>query len=251
MSAIPPPMLAADHIRQLVRHHTTSDRITRFVPVPNVGDTPKWDRTTELVTVAHQSLIDQLGHAASHQSKTGAYTSNVPGSRPAARLDAVATLQRIDRQSTKRAAELDLPAARLIDRLLAISGKIGSTQDSEVKSWWVAARCVTGWEQAPYEPDVPCPNVECERRGTLRIRLDDYLATCTNCGETWDHENYTQLGDYVRWASEHLRGPRHWLYDAEGYPTECLECIVDRQLMAERIIARKRASDPTNTQVVA
>lgn len=249
MTATRPPMLAADHIRQLVKHTVVTERVPRFVPIPNVGELPAWDRIKKTATITYEPLLTQLEHAASHGSKTGAYTSGAAGSRPAARLEAVATLQRIDKQSKKRAAELELPNAPLVDRLLAISGKVGSTEDKEIRAWWVAARCATGWEQAPYEPDVPCPNTECERRGTLRIRLDAYIATCTSCGETWDDENYTQLGDYVRWAFEHLRGAKHWLYDSEGYPTDCLECLVERQMMAERIVERKRSKD--DTQAVA
>jgi hypothetical protein len=233
------PHLAADHIRDLIRGYTTTDRIDRFVPIPNVGDTPTWTRTRVLHTVTHQPLLDQLEEAVQQAKDSGDYAGGAAKSKPAARLDAIATLQRIDKQSKAVARELGLDPAPLRARLSAISGKIGSNPHPTVRKWWVAARCATGWETAPYSPDVPCPNIECERWSSVRIRLDQYLAHCVECGETWDESNFTQLGDYVRWASEHLRGPRHWKYDADGFPVECVECLVERQVMAERKAARQ------------
>lgn len=238
-----PPMLAADHIRELTRTYTTSERITRFVPIPNVGELPKWDRTTELVTITHMPLIAQLEEAVNQSRGAGDFAGGVSRSKPNARLDALDVLQRIERQSARMARDLNLAPMPLPQRLSAISGALGPIIDKTVRAWWISARCTTGWEQAPYEPDVPCPNTECEQRGTLRIRLDTHLATCTKCGEVWDEHNYTQLGDYIRWASEHLRGARHWLYDADGYPIECVDCLIERQVMAERAQARAKATE--------
>lgn len=245
-----PPMLAADHIRELTQHHVTRDRVDRFVPVPNVltefegadldggWSVPRWTRIKETHETHYAPLLEQLEEAVHQSPEAGAHGGGTPKSKPSARLDALAVLQRIDRQSRARAADLNIEPAQLPARLLAISGKVGATLDEQVRAWWVAARCATGWEQHPYAPDVPCPNVECERWSTLRIRLDDYLASCVECGEVWDRGNYVQLGDYVRWASEHLRGARHWLYDAEGYPVECVECLPEREAMAKRLLQR-------------
>ena len=139
-------------------------------------------------------------------------------------------------RSAALADELHLEHLVIGPRLLAISGKVGATEHPLVKAWWVAARCATGWEQQPYTPDVPCPNVDCERWSSLRVRLDDYIASCVKCGETWDEANYVQLGDYIRWASEHLHGAKHWLIDESGYLVECTDpaCTTERMAMAER-----------------
>lgn len=248
-----PTMLAADHIRELTQHHTTRGRIDRFVPIPNVltdhadgTSVPAWTRIRTVHEAQHEPLLQQLLEATTQSSAGGAWGGGTPTSKPAARLDAIAVLQRIERQSRTLLSDLNIPhkageAGSLERRLLLISGKVGSTEHDQVKAWWVAARCATGWEQQPYTPDVPCPNVECERWSTLRIRLDDYLASCVECGETWSEANYVQLGDYIRWASEHLRGSKHWLIDEAGYPTECMDaaCATERMAMAERKLLRK------------
>lgn len=248
-----PAKLAADHIRELTQHHVTRVKIDRFVPIPNVLTTdpegtsvPAWTRIKTTHQVDHEPLLQQLLEATTNASSAGAWGGGNAASKPAARLDAIAVLQRIDRQSAQLADELHLPHTVIGARLLAISGKVGDQEHPLVKAWWVAARCSTGWEQPPYSPDVPCPNVECERWSTLRIRLDDYLASCVECGETWSESNYKQLGDYVQWASEHLHGPKHWLIDADGYPVECTDkaCLTERDAMAERQAmrhARERA----------
>lgn len=244
-----PHMLPADHIRELTRGITERHTIDRFVPIPNVGELPEWTKTKQHITTQHPPLLDQL-EAAIRQSKSDdTWLTGAAKSKPNARLDAIACLQRINQQSADLARALDIPPAPLRARLSTIAGKLGTTPNTTVRAWWISARCLTGWETAPYEPDVPCPNTECERRGTLRIRTDTAIATCTRCGAVWDEHNYTQLGDYIRWASEHLHGARHWLYDADGYPTECTECLTERQLMAERQVARRNAKqDNTPTR---
>jgi hypothetical protein len=243
-------MLAADHVRELTQHHVTRERIDRFVPIPNITEPPfhipAWTRIRGTHETSHEPLLDQLEQATQQATAAGAWGGGSAASKPAARLDAIAVLQRIDRQSLRLAADIGLPLGRdekadLAKRLLAISGRVGAQEHPTVKAWWVAARCTTGWEQAPYSPDVPCPNVACERWSSLRVRLDEYLASCVECGETWDEHNYTHLGEYVTWASEHLHGPRHWKYDAEGYPVECTECLDEREAMADRAAARHAA----------
>lgn len=236
-----PVMLAADHIRELTRHHTTRQRVDRYVPIPNIGPIGAWRKIRAIHETTHEPLLQQLLEATTGSSAAGAWGGGSAGSKPAARLDAIAVLQRIDHQSSDLADELGVGHMVIGPRLSAISGKIGAEEHPLVKAWWVAARCATGWEEQPYTPDVPCPNMECERWSTLRIRLDDYLASCVECGETWHEGNYTQLGNYVTWASEHLRGARHWKYDAEGFPVECTVCLAEREAMAERKNARAAA----------
>lgn len=250
-----PPPVAADHIRALIKSEVEHLKIVRFVPVPNVGELPKWTKIHEVVTIQHHPLLDQLEAAVRQSKGDDGWLAGSPKSKPNARLDAIACLQRIERESLALAASLDIPPAPLRARLSTIAGRLGTDPNVTVRAWWIAARCLTGWEVAPYEPDVPCPETECERRGTLRIRLDVAVATCTKCGAVWDEHNYTQLGDYIRWASEHLRGAKHWTIDKDGYPVECTVCLVDRQLMAERqavrIVAEKAAEDPPKARVAS
>lgn len=236
-----PPMLAADHIRELTRTHPTRDKIDRYVPIPNTAATGAWTRIRETVTVYHDPLLDQLEQATTNTSGGGAYGGGSAASKPAARLDAIAVLQRIDRGSATLATTLGIPAAPMRRRLGLIAGKVGSTLDPAVAAWWVAARCATGWETPAYAPDVPCPNMDCERWSTLRIRLTDGIGHCIECGATWQADQFSVLGDYIRWASEHLRGARHWKYDAEGYPIECVECLGEREAMAVRKCDRSKA----------
>lgn len=249
---VTPEKTAPDLVDELTTAYTTTEKAHRFVPIPNVlahsdHDQPdassvaKWTRITKRAVITHPSLLDQLEEAVQQSSTEGAYGGGAAKSKPAARLDALAVLQRIDHQSTNRARGMGLGRMPLRPRLTAIADAVGHQPDDQIKAWWVAARCATGWETHPYSPDVPCPNTECERRSTLRIRLDASIASCIECGAVWDEHNYVQLGEYVRWAFTHLTGARHWLFDAQGFPVECTECLVERQMMAERKVARARA----------
>lgn len=235
--------IAADYISELTREHTTTERIDRFVPVPNVTQppwhVPAWTKTKERHVTTHPSLIDQL-KATVGQSRQGDFSGGSAKSKPAARLDAIATLARIDKQSRQLATELNVTGKGMAARLSAIAGALGTNPNDTVRNWWISARCVTGWEEPTYEPDVPCPNVDCERRASLRIRPTEGIGSCIECGSTWGEENFATLGEYIKWASEHLTGPRHWLYDAEGYPIECVVCLTERQVMAERKATRGR-----------
>jgi hypothetical protein len=196
------------------------------------------DQIREAHSTTHPSLIEQL-RACTMQSKDGDYAGGAAKSKPAARLEALDVLRRIDRQSHTLAVELNVDRPHLYNRLSAIGGAIGNEAHPTVRSWWIAARCATGWEQPPYQPDVPCPNMECEQRASLRVRVADEIATCVKCDTTWDVDSFATLGAYIRWASEHLTGKEHVLYDTDGYPVKCEECALERQAMADRRAARK------------
>lgn len=236
----PPPLLAADHIRHLIRGEVITNRVDRFTHDPNRKRWGGWTKTSAIHVVTHAPLLDQLEAAIQHGRGTDT-PSGIHQSKPCGRLDALQTLQRIDKQSAAYAATLGVPPQPLRARLSAISGKIGATQDAKVRAWWVSARCITGWEEPAYQPHVPCPNLDCERWDTLRIRIHDAIGTCIECGTTWHGDQFPTLGDYIRWASEHLTGPRHWRYDDEGYPVECVDCLMERQAMADRACARRAA----------
>lgn len=231
-----PPLTAGDHIRELTTAYSTTvtvDRIHQHLgPALPWGG---WRRSRVLHTVVHRPLLDQLEEAVQHARDQGDASSTVPRSKPTARLDAIATLARIDRESATLAAELGLGVTGLRRRLHGLAEKLGAAPNRRVRSWWVQARCVTGWEDPPYVPHVPCPNVDCERWDTLRIRVTDRIATCVECHATWtaldvdEHgagaDQWIRLGQYVRWAAEHLSGARHWVLTPEGNPIECVECL--------------------------
>ena len=243
MTTTRPPMLAADHIRELVRPYTTHEIVTQ--PVNGVD-------TQRVHTVHHASLLNQLRNAT--QGATGLSDSDasrsVPTSKPAAHLEALDLLARIDAQSKNLALSVEAgDHHNLEDRLLAISGKVGSETHYRVRSWWAAARLVTHHDTQPIRPHgVPCMN--CWELNTLRIRLEDEIAICTKCGETWDrtnepgHGSLDNLGQHVKWCLEHeISKARHWETDDEGYPIECTDCLVFREDFAVRRQANRDALD--------
>lgn len=241
-----PPLLAADHLRELTRPITETVNVdARRLPIPTTrgnGHHTAWIITSDkaLHTVTHPSLLDQLAHALTG-STAGMVMGGEAGSKPAARLDALATLERIERESAARARLEGLDVLPLRSRLSRLAGVVPG-DDRQVRSWWTAARLVTSWDTPPFAPRVPCPNEECERRGTLRIRVEEQTAICVECGDLWPPEDMGRLADYVQWAAEHLTGPRHWLTDDEGELVECVECPTVRQQMAERTLQRMATS---------
>lgn len=238
-------MLAADCIRELIKPRTITLTQPRFVPIPDIptlAHAHGWARLTELVPVTHPPLLDQLVAAISQAPAGGAHGGGVATSKPSARLEAIDVLQRINHGSRALAEDLQLaPTTDLATRLSRISGAIGDTDDKTIRGWWVAARVTTNWEQAPFAPNIPCPEITCERWGTLRIRVDSYLARCTACAATWDEPLYAALGAYIRWAADHLTTPRHWILTSTDL-IECTECLTVRQEMAQRQVERAVAA---------
>lgn len=223
--------LAADHIRELTQHHTTMTIIDR-------DDTDK----QEIHRVTEIPLLVQLSHAvhgstnlSDENAARGAATS-----KPAAHLEAIDTLERIDKQARQLAADNNInPTGLLTSVLHRISGAIGDKPHHKIHSWWAAARMVTHHDAPPHRPHgIPCPN--CWDTNTLRIRLDDELATCTECGQAWDrsgeegHGSLDVLAQHVKWCAEHeVTKARHWKLTDDGYPTECVACLAFREAWAE------------------
>lgn len=236
----------SDYINQLIRprKHTVT------IPGPN--------GTTRTHTTHHPPLLDELDNNTT-TAKVGVEKAHGdPRSKPAGRLDAVALLHRIDKDADTISRRISSRRiGTLTQRLSSISGTIADTDPdtiawakAKIRGWVIGAQVITGWDTAPFTPDVPCPDTECERRGSIRIRVEDQVAYCVECGYHWGPSDILQLGQYVSWASEHLRGPRHWLTDPEGFPTECIECLAARQEMADRA-AERRHKDDTKRQGVA
>ena len=235
-----PDMLAADHIRELTRTHTSTSVVHRD------------NGTKELHHVTEPPLLQQLANAthgatglSDDDAAKGGYTS-----KPAAHLEALDALHRIDRQARALAHTHDVPGhGPLADVLSRLSGALGHEPHRRVRSWWATARLLTHHDAPPHRPHgVPCP--QCWDTDTLRVRIDDELAVCVACGETWDrtgepdHGSLDVLGQHVAWCAEHaVTKARHWAIDADGYPTECVECLAFREAWAEWRRAHPRVVD--------
>lgn len=233
----------SDLINELIRPRT----YTVTIPDPNGG--------TRTHTTTHPSLLDELEYnPASRQLGSEKFQADMR-SKPAGRIDAIALLQRIDKEAGKIARAIgSRRVGTLRTRLSSISGTAVTAPDdtqawihAKVRGWVVGAKVITGWDAPPYTPDVPCAYLECEKRGSMRIRLEDQVAYCVECGSHWGPAQINQLGNYVKWASEHLRGPRHTITTEDGAFVDCPDCWVTRQEMTKRAEARRVSDTPTET----
>lgn len=239
MTATRPPLLAADMIREMTRTHTTTSIVHR-----DNGE-------KELHHITEVPLLDQLAGitGSSSLSDTDA-TKGAFMSKPAAHLGAADALARINHQARAMARSLDVPDHGTLDVVLGrLSGALGHDTHPRVRSWWAMARLLTQHDSPAHRPHgVPCPT--CWDINSLRIRIDDELATCTSCGDVWDrtgepdHGSLDVLGQHVAWCAEHeVTKARHWDITADGYPTECIDCLAFRQAWAEWRLAHQPGVD--------
>lgn len=250
-----PELLAADMLRELTQPYTTSETGGPvYAPVPTTlpppytrGHRRGWVLLpgNQTHVVHHPGLLDQIDQTVTGRTVGQETFQTAYGSKPAGRLDCLALLHRVDQQSRQLADEHGVPLLPVRARLTRLSGALGHRPHPVVRSWWLTARVLTQHDGPPFAPDVPCPVETCERRGSLRIRPDQRIAVCVECQSTWDEDpdsktvwSFGRLAIWVEWAAEHLAGARHWLTDADGYPVECTECLVERQAMAERLAQR-------------
>lgn len=172
------------------------------------------------------SLLQQLQHASPsgqvEQRDDAGYAS-----RPAARLEALDTMLRIDQEAARwvRGGHDD-PGDRLdpkTGRAVTCSGTLAcillhsltpalpdATRRAvtrDVRRWWTLARIATGWDSPAWRPDNTCPM--CGERRTLQITLVAELAVCSYdaCRETWDRSSLGLLADHIRSESEAERLP--------------------------------------------
>lgn len=230
MTSSRPPMLAADHIRELTRTHITTSVVHRD------NGAKELHHVTEAALLAQ---LDKAVHGSTSLSDSDA-ARGAFGSKPVAHLEAVDALARINRQARGLAREYSCSSVGpLVNVLTRLSGAVGHEPHPRVRSWWAMARLLTHHDSPAHRPHgVPCPS--CWDTNTLRIRIDDELATCTACGDVWDrtgepdHGSLDVLGQHVAWCAEHeVTKARHWDIDANGYPVECIDCLAFRQAWAE------------------
>lgn len=205
-----------DVVNQLCAPHTHREAFTyEHTNADGKTSTHPAEHETE-----HPALIDQLSDNV--EKSTAADNGGRMGfrSKPAAHLDAIDAYTRIDLQAAKWVRELGeddpgntiacirklaglLPSAHNCGRGKAKRDEKGTVVccashaiHADIRRWWASARVLTGWDSPPWRPDNTCPL--CNEKGTLRVRLFDQIAMCTECGEAWDSETIGLLADHIR-----------------------------------------------------
>lgn len=195
----------ADMVRELTERHTHREHYTVRRGKTWYGE----DHVTDVPSLLRQlDLADPSGQG--EERNGGGYAS-----RPAARIEALDTLLRIDQEAAHWVRRLghDDPGStaaciRLLHSLMASAPEATRrTVARHVRRWWTWARIATGWDSPAWRPDNTCP--VCGERGTLRINLIAELALCSNdaCGETWDSGTLGLLAEHIRLESEQERAP--------------------------------------------
>jgi hypothetical protein len=192
------------------------------------GRAPRYHRTVA------PPLLEQLWQSIEPSGSAEAGVARPAASKPAARLDAIDTAQRIDAQvgawldlldsAPARAKATGLTESELrllesVNRLRHLASLIPGldhcgnrpTYDQQgpiccnpheiehhIHRWWTWARVVTGWDTPAWQPANTCPL--CGTRSSLRVRLDDQRATCINdaCRETWGPDTIGLLAEHIR-----------------------------------------------------
>lgn len=155
-------------------------------------------------------LLEQLRDCV-EPSGSGEGGRNVPHSTPAARLDSIVTLIRIEAGAggwvVNRCGQ---PLrATVEDNLRALVGYAPNLDSTSLwdltdaaRRWVTMARVTTGWEVPAFRPNNTCPL--CGARGGLRVRVGDGVssqdssAICVECAETWDAGSIGLLAEHIR-----------------------------------------------------
>lgn len=199
-----PSMALADYVRELTEphHHTEHYAVldgANIRPGRHVTRTP--------------SLLAQLQSAS--PSSTGEDRAQAGyASRPAARLEALDCLTRIDLEAARWVRDLGeddpLDTALCVRRLHSLMPSADEVTrrevERDVRRWWTQARVTSGWDSPAWRPDNTCPL--CGVRGTLRVKLGDQAALCVDCGESWSPGSIGLLADHIRAESEAERQVR-------------------------------------------
>lgn len=165
------------------------------------GRAPRRIWTAEL-----PSLLDQLRHAVipGESYSEEEHARQAPGSRPAARLDAVSSLLRIDAGAIVWTNRLDLTwrptLAGNIRGLVGASGTLASDDQRtllrDLRSWHTWAAVTSGWERPPDAPrGAACP--ACAALNTIRVRLREERAMCIACGAWWNQATIGILAAHI------------------------------------------------------
>lgn len=193
------PATAHDYVQALTEPTTHHEPYTTQQTSP--------DGSSYWLTDRHRTislpLIEQLQSAI---ATTGAIAGGAHAfsSKPAARVDAIDVLQDIETEAISWCRRLHLPVEdrrtglQLELRVLirSAAANAGGTMTRDLRSWWIRARTVTGWDAPSWRPDNTCPL--CNVKGGLRVRLDAQTGLCLECGEGWDASTIGLLADHIR-----------------------------------------------------
>jgi hypothetical protein len=198
-------------ITELTQWHTHRE------PRDYDNDGTRW--TADHIT--HQPpLIEQVLGTVGTRGQGGEIGSTIAVSKPAANLDAIDCGIRIDLAAARWVRDLgeDDPGntTDCIRRLYALSasthrcgraaGRAGNdccayhAIEVDVRSWWIQARVLTGWETASVKLDGTCPL--CGKHGEVRVRYSSAVGTCTACHEVWGPDTIGLLAEHMRAEEE-------------------------------------------------
>ena len=159
-------------------------------------------RMPPLLTQLQRAAIPGEAYAEDHSGGT----RRIPASCPPARLEAI----NLELAITAWAADNAWRTIRRVreDTASNLRALVGAQIDSDttarllddLRRWVNRALVIAGWQRPPWRPDAPCP--ACDRRSTLRVRLDTSTATCTACGEGWDKTTIGLLAEHVRTTTQ-------------------------------------------------
>lgn len=180
----------ADHVRDLTRWHTEHQPPTHDTKAHSIRVPP---------------LLTQL--AASDIPSKAAGGDTTPGyeSKPAARLDAIDALADVTNGTTSWVTLLGHKprTTGTVDLVLQLHGLLPQADptqrekiEADIRHWWTLARIVTGWDAASWRPDNTCPS--CGVLRSLRVKLLDRIALCTECKVTWNAGTIGLLAEHIR-----------------------------------------------------
>jgi hypothetical protein len=195
------PGTVQDYVDALTKTTTHHERYT--IRTTNHDGTSTW------ITGRHRTTSQPL----IHQLEAAIYTTTAESgtragfeSKPSARIDALDALTRIEAGTLDWLKRLGLkspvtltPAGPIFDLCQALqraAANAGPAILRDVRSWWITARTITGWDSPAWRPRSSCPL--CAKTGGLRIRLDAQTGHCLECGEVWDHTTIGLLADHIR-----------------------------------------------------
>ncbi len=152
-------------------------------------------------TIELPSLLEQLAQMVP-QGSGGRRSSGGPGVPVS--LGAISTLGRISVQSHEWVTYLggsprlmvNAGLRWLVQRAPTLELADLEQLDASVRSWWAAARVDAAWVDPPWRPHVPC--MVCSSVGTLRVQVNPYSATCTECESSWDASTIGILGHHIQ-----------------------------------------------------
>jgi hypothetical protein len=184
------------------------------------GDMSSWD-THHVTNVP--PLIDQLNNAQPSTTSgiNGDLSGTVPTSRPAASIEALDTLIHIDNEASKWIRKLghDDPGTTIacVRKVYALAASAQFCNhdkptiedrkaiccdvhriERDMRRWWTQARIASGWDSPAWAPNNTCPVDGCGERRSLRIRVEDRTAFCTNCREVWPEGTIGILAEHIR-----------------------------------------------------